>query len=813
MWDNTLPESEASQRNELEVGKYFQNVTEDGNQYSVCLMSDCGRRLAGGQVGNLRTHLSVAHNIRARPSETECVSLDADTSNDTTASLPLGDTEGSDPMRMKQNLSESADARKYFQIVTENGKIYSKCLVRSCSRLIAGSRLNNLKRHLKCFHDSKPNPSDDDDDDVVDNPESGCAPVPEDSARKYFRFVTVDGKLYSECLIRGCKRRLADNVPSSWKRHLKSHRMEVRAQSNTFNCRRYFQSVTENGKLYSKCLIEGCNHRLSGNHGGNLNRHLIVHHDMTVPMKRQINSTIEKIFQKVEIDGKVFTKCLMKGCHHRIFEHNSENQKRHMHTEHNMNWAYYNKYKVPNRRGRRNTGRNQSQLVGAEGPNSIPTTKNGGSATSQNALGMANERKFSDQVRKVARPIPSSSGKRGRKWPDIAGKTVCLPNGFHPYSLERSEVRKYFQSADDDGIVYSKCLVVSCNYILAGAHLGNMRRHLIRAHNTIERDPHDIQRDSSELCPNESAIVKDVRKYYESVEIDGKLHSRCLVGNCNSHLTGLKLANMRRHLIVIHKMNSPLQPRILQKQAEGEDVRKYFRIFSEYGKLYSECLVNDCKHRQAGNHLSNLKRHLRMRHEMDRETTTICDNISGGTSTDSVGLTDSTAIAITDSAALTDCAAMTASASQLLMDQESDESNTPNTPVNLADRNCVDDAESNVMSSNSAAQLPNTEERLDTNELLGQQNKLDNVRKYFQTVTEDGKIYSKCLMKNCGRRLAGKRGWEMKRHLIRIHYMNSESMSTCRLCFQQKNDAIDIFNGTTHVANIIRLHFPSDEVS
>lgn len=67
MWANNISSnSNEIQRTELgtvDVGKYFQTVTESGKQISKCLVKNCGRRLEGNQIGNLETHMNVAHNM------------------------------------------------------------------------------------------------------------------------------------------------------------------------------------------------------------------------------------------------------------------------------------------------------------------------------------------------------------------------------------------------------------------------------------------------------------------------------------------------------------------------------------------------------------------------------------------------------------------------------------------------------------------------------------------------------------------------------------------------------------------------------
>lgn len=84
---------------------------------------------------------------------------------------------------------------------------------------------------------------------------------------------------------------------------------------------------------------------------------------------------------------------------------------------------------------------------------------------------------------------------------------------------------------------------------------------------------------------------------------------------------------------------------------------------------------------------------------------------------------------------------------------------------------------------------------------------------FFRTVKDGNKTYSRCVVGDCECRLASQRVSDMKLHLIQTHNMKLQSSAICRLCFEIKNDVIDIFSERPHIASTIRLHFPFEEVT
>lgn len=815
MSDQMSPKSAEMQQQKsitVDVGMHFQLVTEDDKEYSRCLLSNCGRYLPGNNIGNMETHLKVAHNIKTSlPAQASPV-ISGGTSS-ATHPRPLLECSADDSKTLNQKLSESTQVRKYFEIVTDGDKLYSKCLVKKCRYRIAGNHMSNLKRHLRAFHDanwnqSSSSSSEDDEndvvaDDVLNSTNANNAVENEDAVRKYFRFVSANGKVYSMCAIRGCKQRLADGSLSSLKRHLKSHRIIVTSQPKMENVHKYFQCVTVNGRLQSTCLIDGCGYRLAGNHGGNLKRHLNIGHSMNFSIRKCLG--IGKYFQAVEIDGKSCIKCLLKGCRE-ILENTLKSQARHMITAHRIN--------VKKSSDRRFAGKNHSnpratrriKSTRPDGSTAVRQAKQSTMVEEEDTFKTSTQQEDCGQVRKTTNSRPSLSTKSS----SAADRPVNSQEPkVQPIVIANSEVRKYFSRFDVNGKLYSKCVMDGCDYTMAGNHLSNLKRHLFRAHqrcqvgsrsgqenpnsSLAEADQNNVcstnlsaehksadgtnklnENEHSEIPLKVSENAINVRIYFENVTIDDKLYSRCLINGCKLLMSGSKWCNMKRHLINVHKID--FQSGRCQKSEEADPVRKFFRKTIESGKVYSECMIKHCAYRLAGNHLSNLKRHLRNRHDMEFPVET--------------GVVDMTSTS-----------------------QPSINSN----PVGDAINDLPNDASVDLDGSEdcNAMESGNQATHSDTEQYSGPPVNSDfthDVQKYFRRVVVGGKAYSACLWKGCNRRIAGDRFWDMKRHLTNAQHKVLAPIATCRLCFKHKDNVIDIFAQESHIANMILLHFPSDEV-
>lgn len=505
MWEDTLPAIEESLQTQPEtsdVGKYFLSVTENGTQYLKCVMKNCGRRLTGNRIGTLETHMNVAHNMNFLSTSTGNV-------DKSTKSIVCEDVINGLANQVEQNLSESADVRKYFQLITEDSKQYSKCLIKNCMRRISGNHLNNLKRHLKAVHDANSNPWSSEEDDALDNGtqvsgEGECVTENDDTAkvRQHFRIIIEDSKLYSKCLLRGCKRRLAGNHLHNLKRHLNhGHNMKVDLKpkkNSSTGPRKFFQRVDFNGRTFSKCLIKDCEIRLAGDHWLHLSRHLETEHDI-----KSFSASTESLSDDEQMDDEPNQQQAIEECIEGDAFQASEN------------------------------------------------------ATDKLCSLLATET-FDESI-------------------------------VENTSLMCKDARKYFQCITENGKSYSRCLIKNCSRRIDGISKEKLTRHLCLAHKM-------------------SSEIEDARTFFKCEITDDKVFSVCLIQNCSRRIVGDHLNNLKKHLRGAHDMI--IKPSCREMKSEMEDARKYFESFTENGKIYSRCLIDDCDCRIAGNHLWNLKRHL-----------------------------------------------------------------------------------------------------------------------------------------------------------------------------------------------------------
>lgn len=756
-----------------DVESHFQVETEDGKEYSRCLVADCGRRLPGRQLGNLETHLKVAHKIKSLLSSTTLATLKP---TDSSVEYPL-----------KQYLSESDDVRKYFETINVDGKLYMKCLLENCGRRISRNHLSNLKRHLKSYHDSFRNQTNseneedvnirvvEDVNDTADIPVVENAIVNECDIRKYFRFTTEDGKLYAECQIRSCEARLADNCISSWKRHLQSHNVKVPTMPDAFNVNQYFQQITINGKLHSNCLFEGCDHRMTGAHAGNQRRHLMSVHKMELLTRSMRSVRLGKYFETIEADGESFCKCLINSCH-QVVADKAKSQRRHLMRVHciTMMEDFMRRFAMKNR------------IRSSKRPE-------GASATANSAL-------FGDESSTDVKPVEN-----GTMSGEIA-QTETLSNEsidarVQAILMVNSEVKKHFTTVDVDGKVYSRCTLDDCNHLMAGSHTSNLKRHLIRAHlkrkgNSMpqpnvqmsdddESDASSTSEESrlSEVPRCEPDLLENIQKYFECVGTGDKIYQKCLVAGCGEKLAGWKRSNMKRHLathrIVFYRMDGDI-----------ENVRRCFEECIESDRIFSKCLVKGCKANVVtGNHLSNLRRHLQNHHGMTQYSSDLCDEPTVKANEPQSDILDSEAISIDPRV-------------QAILMRNS-EVRMQFVTIDVAGKlhsRCTFDDCNHVMAGNHTS---NFKRHLIRSHLkrkksvppLGEfprcePDEMENIQKYFASIETDGHIYQKCLIPGCEKELSGHKRNNMKRHLAnhKIVFQRNDVRvdgASVRRCFEK----------------------------
>lgn len=484
-----------------DVAKYFENVTEGGKQYSKCLLKNCGRRLPGTSLAHLQTHMSVAHNMNFHPTQVvvDRAELNEQPSdnifNSTGDMLIVND--------LDQGWSESSDIRKYFQIINEDGQPQSRCLIRNCMRRIAGNHLSNLRKHFKAVHDVNLNQWSSDGDDEIDC--DGQASSSEgDSAkvRQHFRTIIEDDKLYSKCLLRGCKRRLAGNDLFNLQRHLNhGHNVKVIIKSEMAppkEPQKFFERIEIDGKVLSKCLIKDCDRRLGGYYRQNLERHLDVMHDI-----KSFPATTESAVGVVSPTDEPYVHLM------------------------NNEISGGDVSEAPS-----NADDKLSALLSAETFDE--------SVVENTTLLCKDARKFFQCITENGKSFARCLIRNCSRTIDGITKEkltrhLCIA---HKMSSEVTDVRAFFESDETDGKLFSVCLVQNCTRRIVGRHLNNLKKHLRGAHDMIVTpSPREMK---SEL--------EDPRKYFKIVIENGKAYSKCLIDDCDCRIAGTHVYNLKRHL-------------------------------------------------------------------------------------------------------------------------------------------------------------------------------------------------------------------------------------------------------------------------
>lgn len=711
--------------------KYFRTVRKNGKTHSKCLIEGCGRSLAGRIRGNMLRHLLLIHQIV----------------------MPTNDlTRERDPVKV----TEESIVRKHFELVIQDNKTFSKCLIEGCDRLLTGRITGNMKRHLRLVHridslstwlddsdrdyDSAENASDDDHDVESEN----------------------DPAIVSENELISADAESTENKPEI--RMNDNNESAIRGNQIASYLKNYFAIVTENQKIFSKCLIDGCDRRLAGNVRGNQVRHLrLMHlghsmnnvtdapsgaseylkmeanveerkkssekltHDASISVDvlprnedhkefvahldasgfrddlQEFNSAIESnwqdYFEIITENGKTFSKCLIEGCERLLTGKIKCNQIRHL------------------------------RLVHAK--NSLAKSSDGSSGTVDST---DNSRMNAEAHRNQDNSTSCDAVTVHHVQTKFAVNEDTFENNDDSESHENlailSNWRDYFEISWEEGKYYSKCLLEGCDRRLAGHMKCNLVRHLRLMHLKISstKSTKCVRgNEESIVCaeqPKESARVKNRTHEPSNIDMENSMKSTDADENDN---------------------NSKLSA-----------CRKYFRTYRKNGKYFSRCLVRGCGRHLAGKVTCNLKRHLRLIHQVNT------------------------------------------------FDPESE---------NLIDENVsVHESESEE----SEADVHEDSEEEDTASRPAKA-QLAKYRQYFATVTENGRTFSKCLFFGCERQLAGEIKGNMLRHLRLVHRTQlgqslRPGLQTCRLCFEKTENAIDIFADELNVANVLRLHFTSTEV-
>lgn len=722
---------------ETDFGKYFQSIAENETMYSVCMVKDCSRRFSGN-VESLKTHLNVAHNMIFNSTAAMCSNLNDKSADETASACDTGEN-------VVQMQANEADVRKYFQLCQQHdGSLHSKCLIENCSHILAGNHKANLQRHAMRVHKMTFKPW----------------------SRK---------KLDVDAYVTAALQSSSDDSSDSDMLEMESYLPE------SVDVRQYFRIYhADDGKTYSEC--NRCKRKLAGNHKGNLMRHLIDGHHMRtnrMPGKKPRQDP-RKYFQTTTIDGVLFSRCLIKDCNVRLAGNHILNLERHLKKEH--------------------SGVDEI----------LPDT----------AL-------ISDETREIA--SSTASPLSGQKLIDGSIQQGANQDGFENEnpSMQQSncDVRKFFQRYMENDDIYNICLINRCNRRLTGNHKGNLMRHLVNAHNvnlyTMSADgPLEVAEKADSPEPAKKGTIRGLKppvqrtplqipfeeipheitnayEFFETIVINGKTYSQCLVNDCKRRMAGKHKGNLLRHLRNAHNMHvSRLHRHISKPRRKIKQLaRDYYRLVVVNEIVYSDCMIDNCTRRLSGNHLGNLARHLVHAHKIN-----VYGESEDGCHADESSMEN-----------FVDSFNEDSSESDPIRDDKSTAHQLPSS-VSVGDLSTDHNAE-DYRASDDPYQ---TEFPYQNEEFLFQEDEgdVDDAQDYYRTVVEDdGQIYSECLIVDCDQRMAGKDRDDLMRHLCQVHDIiiedrrESTAIHTCRLCFEEKHDVVDV--STKNIDGMIRMHFPS----
>lgn len=758
-----------------DVRDYFQVFIENNKPYAKCLVTNCQLTLSGNHSGNMFKHLKAAHKMNILPRKLS-------------------------KMAQKQT-------RKYFRAISENGKMYSKCLIRGCNFRTVSALLKDFATHLGRVHNMKlfsmsigrlniadeclaEKPKEMQRNECDDIPSSSrSTESPFDDAdeilvqangtnaskdvRTFFRVFTENENIYSKCLVDECAVQLSGGSSQSMLKHLRRvHNMmnlqprgrrrdfikypDRTNEADTTNVREFYEAYTENGKIYSKCLVSNCELRLSGNHLGNMMKHLRRAHKMSL------------------LPGRRGKKC--------------KNPAPNLITLDHITPASVNDDAVNRARGENVNAPSQSELG-----NKFRTLKP--------SYARKYFRTFMENREIYSECLVQECHERlvGNKSANMMIHIKTAHNEEH-LKLRQVQPRKqhqthgFFREFTENGIEYSECLI--CKRNLRGTHRGNLFKHLQRSHN-IARATHrnDTKRVQTERDPNQT------RQYFRTFTLNGRVYSECMAENCKSRLRGKHLGSLLLHLRRFHKKlfadglqddenvlvgedetpnvenaletaDSQMAHRKSPKQKARHLTRKYFRTYTDCGRVFSECLVENCNKRLRGNHLGNLAKHLFRRHNYDmNDLYEECPSYEETHAKPEPFHEDP----IVDENVLT-----TPLLDKIIASSVNEEGNE-----NEEFQNVEIVSENAERSRNVSEHLTGFQENsyattsADSDALQEKQNQVDNntieklkdVRDYFRTAVENGKVYSTCLVNDCELRLSGHHSHNMLKHLQRAHKM------------------------------------------
>lgn len=482
---------------EQKLRQYFKFVRKDCYHYTECLVKYCHWRIFGNARSRLMKHLRVAHHINMNCSHAMSSIYQTPKISPRTESMDAqkcsSDFNFEEPAYVSRR-KELAGCHEHFQRVIKNGKIYSKCLIEQCDRILSGNQRFNLERHLKIKHRmSKP----------FHSRKSTEGAMIENNA--YFKVIRIGRRLFSQCLVAKCQRLLIGKRKFNLERHLKlRHKLdsfittenvietelefpnmeiERRRSHSSKNSKKYsarddlsnLRVFRSDGETRSEYLMADCDREfLDDSH---IDGQLLEERYTGQPLNAQSSlatasndisqtSNARKYFQFFQKDGKVFSKCLIPNCNRTLSGNQKANLERHLFRVH------------------RNNG------VASADP--------------------MDETVLDDQDNK------------------------SRPHGVYISYDSDSLSGSFFENVIKDGKHYYKCTIENCYRILpAEEYL--LRRHLNVIHKT------------------DASHEPSAREYFERVTDNGQFYNKCLVNNCGRMLAGDQKFNLQRHLRLVHK--------------------------------------------------------------------------------------------------------------------------------------------------------------------------------------------------------------------------------------------------------------------
>lgn len=476
----------AAETVEHKMHKYFKPVRKNCDLYSECLIEYCHRTIAGNENINLTRHLRIAHNInldlvqsvvdQSHSGEISTKTANQQEKNDSSADLVVQPISAIAREKM-------VGFRKHFQSFTKNGKIYSKCLIEYCNRVLAGKQKTNLERHLEKQHQMRP---------PFTYPRKTTRPS------KYFKIVKIGCQMFSKCLVENCDRLLLGRRKHNLERHLKMrHNLNQTVTLQNFiehesensnaetanqpNENQIYRSTVDSrgilskivkidGKSYSQCLVDHCNQLFVGENSILLDIHLRKH--IKQPSKvaaRPKTSSPWKYFKCFSENGKFYAKCLISGCDRMLIGKRKHNLERHLLKLHGNN-VKPSDYQMDN------TPRADTISGSEPNPNDVYIYYDSDHLNGSffEAITKDGKLHYKCTVKHCHRILSAEK--------HLLRRHLNVIHKIEDSTEQPPAVREFFERVTENGNSYCKCLVENCGRLIAGNQRFNMQRHLRRVH-------------------------------------------------------------------------------------------------------------------------------------------------------------------------------------------------------------------------------------------------------------------------------------------------------------------------------------------